>query len=258
MLTPLVRRNAKATSGAHRQQRTRRVTGSPRQAKQSAPLSDLDVQLLPAASVAAVLARWGILQARVVQLRHRAGTKTAWRQPSGAPRQRPPAVRLMARCLPVGAAPHRSLASPQPVQLRRQRPGAVLQILQFSAAVERPPGEAAGPAAPIAGLRGARTRVVGLRPAGTGVALAESRAGRDRDLPGPAGLPVAHQVSPPLTWLPGSDQPTTQAARPSRSRIAVLPYSHGRSGSPGTVWVRPATESRNGRRTLRRGAPIAQ
>ena len=46
-------------------------TGSPRQAKQSAPLSDLDVQLLPAASVAAILARWGILQARVVQLRSR-------------------------------------------------------------------------------------------------------------------------------------------------------------------------------------------
>src|SRR5215216_2758869 len=187
---------ARCTSSAADQARS---PAPQRQAKQSAPLSDLDVQLLPAASVAAILARWGILQARVVQLRHRAGTKTAWRQPSGASRQRPPAVRLMARCLPVGAAPHRSLASPQPGQLRRQRPDAVLQILQVSAAVERPPMDAAGPAAPIAGLRGARRGIVGLRPAGTGVALAEPGAGRDGDLSGPAGLPATHEVSPPLT-----------------------------------------------------------
>jgi hypothetical protein len=68
------------------------------------------------------------------------------------------------------------------------------------------------------------------------MALAERRAGRDGDLPGPAGLPAAHQVSPPLAWLPGSDQPTTQAgtAKPEPHRgSTVLPR---RSGSPGTVW----------------------
>src|SRR6266545_7987788 len=56
------------------------------------------------------------------------------------------------------AALHRPIGPPQPVQLRRQRPGAVLQVLQVAVAVERPAVDAARPAAPVAGLRGARTR----------------------------------------------------------------------------------------------------
>jgi hypothetical protein len=36
--------------------------------------------------------------------------------------------------------------------------------------------------------------------------------GRDADLPGPAHLPAAHQVSPPLAWLLDSDQPSKQVA----------------------------------------------
>jgi hypothetical protein len=131
----------------------------------------------------------------------------------------------MARWFSDGAAPARPPDPPQPLQLRRQRPGALLHILQVAAAVERPAMAAARPAAPIAGLRGARMGVVGLRPADTSLGLAQPRAGRDGDLPGPAGLPAAHQVSPPLAWLPGSNQPTKQAGTASRSRIAVPPYA---------------------------------
>jgi hypothetical protein len=67
------------------------------------------------------------------------------------------------------------------------------------------------PAAPIAGLRGARTGVVGLWPTGASMALVDPRSGREADLPGPTGRPAGHQVSPPLAWLPGSDQPAKQA-----------------------------------------------
>ena len=182
------------------------------------------VQLSPAAGVAAVMAWRRVLQARMVQLRHRADVGAAWRQPSRAPRQSPPAVTLMSLCVSGSAAPHRPLGLPQPVQLRRQRPSAVLQVLQVAVAVERPPVDLARPTAPVAGLRGARTGVVGLRPARAAAGLVEPRPGCDGDLPGPARLPAAHEASPPLAWLPGSDQPTRRA-RPSRSRIAVPPYS---------------------------------
>ena len=110
----------------------------------------------------------GVLQARVVQIGHRAGVAAQCRQPSRPPRQSPASVNLVARSFTGGAAFHHPLGPPQPCQFRRQRPGALLQILQVSAAVERPLGDAAGPTAPITGLRGARTGVVGLRPTGTG------------------------------------------------------------------------------------------
>src|SRR6266536_496705 len=71
------------------------------------------------------------------------------------------------------AALHRPIGPPQPVELRRQRPGAVLHILQVAVAVERPAVDAARPAAPVAGLRGARTGVVAPGPAGAPAALAE-------------------------------------------------------------------------------------
>jgi hypothetical protein len=172
------------------------------------PGRNRDVQLPSAAGAVAVMAWWRILQARVVQLRHRTGGGAAWHQPSRPPRQGPTAVNLMVPSFSHGAAPARPPDPPQPVQLRRQRPGALLQILQVAKAVERPPVDAARPTAPIAGLRGARTGVVGPRPADTAVGLTKPRAGRDGDLPGPVGLPAAHQVSPPLAWLPGSNQPT--------------------------------------------------
>ena len=140
------------------------------------------------------------------------------------------------------------------MKLRRQRPGAVLQILQVAVAVERPAVDTAGLAAPVAGLGGARTGVVGLGPARAAAALAEPGPGRDGDLPRSARLPAAHEVSPPLAWLPGSDQPTSRRARPGQSRIAVPPYSAGgqacraRSGCGGEPKAqRPAHP--------RRGAP---
>jgi hypothetical protein len=170
-----------------------------------------DFQLPPAAGVAAVMAWRRVLQARVVQLRHRAGAGTAWRQPSRAPRQSPPAGTVTAAIFSGSATLHRPPGPPQPVQLRRQRPGAVLQILQVAVAVERPPVDTAGPAAPVAGLRSARTGVVGPRPARAAAALVEPRARRDGDLPGAARLPAPHEASPPLAWLPSSNQPTKPA-----------------------------------------------
>jgi hypothetical protein len=182
------------------------------------------------------MARRGVLQARVVKVRDRAWLGAGWRQPSGSPRQSPPAVTVMACCFSNGAALARPPDPPQPVQLRRQRPGAVLQVLQVAVAVERPAVDAARPAAGVAGLRGARTGVVGRRPAGAFAALVEPRSGRDADLPGPAGLPAGHQVSPPLAWLPGSDQPTKQAG-------AAQPEPHG-AHPPYSPVVGPAEHQR--------------
>jgi hypothetical protein len=186
------------------------------------PTAGDQFQLLPTAGVAAVMAWWRVLQARVVQLRHRAGATAAGRQPSRTPRQSRPAGIVVACCVWGGAALHRPLGLPQPVQLRCQRPGAVLQVLQVAVAVEGPAVDAAGPAAPIAGLRGARTGVVGLWPTGASMALVDPRSGREADLPGPTGRPAGHQVSPPLAWLPGSDQPAKPAG-------TAQPEPHGAS-----------------------------
>jgi hypothetical protein len=184
-----------------------------------------DVQLLPSAGVAAVMPWWGILQASVVQIRHRAEMGAVWHQPSCSLRQRRPAATLMGSSFSGRPALHRPLGVPQPVQLRRQRPGAVLQILQVAEAVERPPIGTARPAAPIAGLRGARTSVVRLGPAAATASLVDPRARREGDLPGPTSLPAAHQVSPPLACLPGSDQPTKQVGTAKPEPHRVPPYS---------------------------------
>ena len=225
--------------------------------------------LLSAAGVAAVLLWWWVLQARVVQVRHRAGGGTAWRQPSRAPRQRPPVVTVVARGVWGGATLHRPHAAPEPGELCRQRPGAVLEIQQVAVAVERPAVEAASPAAPVAGLRGARTGIVGLRPAAAVMAPVEPRAGRDGDLPGPAGLP-ANQAVTVLAFLPGTDQPATLAgtAKPE-PRHAYPPYSlavgpAGTSGSglpscalPGVAGLLLGLAGRPTRPHQRGGAPRA-
>jgi hypothetical protein len=117
-------------------------------------------------------------------------------------------------------------------------------------AVERPAVEAARLAAPIAGARGARMGVVGLGPAAALAALVEPRAGLEADLPGPARLPAAHQVSPPLAWLPGSDQPTKQAGTAKPEPHARAHRTPRREGLPGTIWVPPATRPRDGWRVL--------
>jgi hypothetical protein len=187
-----------------------------------------------------------VLQARVVQLRNRTNLEAAWRQPSRAPWQRPPAVTVTTASFSDTAALHRPLGPPQPVQLRHQRPSAVLQILQVAVAVERPAVDAAGPTAPVAGLRGARTGVLGLGPARAAVGLVEPRAGREGDLPRSARLPAAHEASPPSAWLPGdSNQPTKPAgtAKPEPHRsLTVLPAGRAcraRSGPPATRRRRP-------------------
>jgi hypothetical protein len=92
-------------------------------------------QLSPAAGVTAVMAWRRVLQARVEPLCHRTNVGAVWRQPSRSPWQRPPAVIVTAAVFSGGAALHRPLGLPQPVQLRRQRPGAMLQILQVGVAV---------------------------------------------------------------------------------------------------------------------------
>jgi len=139
---------------------------------------------------------------------------------------------------PRTAALARPPDPPQPVELRRQRPGAVLQILQVAVAVERPAVDAARPAAPVAGLRDARTGVVGLRPAGAPTALVDPRSGRDGDLPGPARLPAAHQASPPLACCQAPTTSASRRARPSRSRMARAHRTPRRWGPPDKVWVR--------------------
>jgi hypothetical protein len=93
--------------------------GTPQAGKAGRRAGNGDFQLLPPAGVAAVLPWWGVLQARVVQLRHREGVEAAWCQPSCAPRRRPPAPTVMARSFPGIAAPHRPFGLPQPVQFRR-------------------------------------------------------------------------------------------------------------------------------------------
>jgi hypothetical protein len=115
--------------------------------------------MLRTPAVVGFVTAWrAVLQAQVVQIRHRAGGAAACRQPSCPPRQGPPSVKLIAGSFSDRAALHRPLGSPQPGQLHRQRPSAVLQIPQLVAAVERPPGAAASPAAPIASLRGCTDR----------------------------------------------------------------------------------------------------
>jgi hypothetical protein len=130
------------------------------------------------------------------------------------------------------AAPHRPLGPPQAVQFRRQRPGAMLQVLQVAVAVERPAVDAARPAAPVAGLRRTRTGVVGLRPAAALVGLVEPRSGRDDDLPGPPRLPAGHQASPPLL-VAGPTNPPSGRTPPSRAAWrapTVLPANGGMPG----------------------------
>jgi hypothetical protein len=192
-----------------------------------------EFQLRSTADVTAIMVRWRVLQARVVQLRHRTNVG-AWHQPSRPPRQRPQATTIIAAPFSGSAALHRPLGPPQPVQLRRQRPGAVLQILQIAVAVERPAVNTAGQATPVAGLRGARTGVVRRRPARAAAALAEPRAGRDGDLPGPARLPAPHEASPP--WPVARLRPTHRSGGHGQAGAhRSLTVLSRRYGLPGTV-----------------------
>jgi hypothetical protein len=105
-----------------------------------------------------------------------------WRQPSCSPRRRPPAVNIMAapvlrQCRPA-SSPWPATAGCTPPPAARCR----LQVLQVAVAGERPAVDAARPAAPVAGLRAARTRVIGLGPAG---------ALRPLSVPDPGGMLIS-------------------------------------------------------------------
>jgi len=154
--------------------------------------------------------------------------------------------------LPPAATP----ASRQPHRPLLHGPGGPSSPPWLATAGPAPPPTARCRASDTQGQRGCRTagrgcgrpgsanrrsagctdRVVGLGPTGTGVALTEPRAGRDRDLPGPAGLPAAHRCHRPWPGCQAPTNPPSRRARPGRSRIVVSPYSCGRSGSPDMVW----------------------
>ena len=218
-----------------------------------------DFQLSPAAGVAVVMAWWRVLQARVEQLPHRTNVGAAWRQPSRAPRQSSPALTVTGRCGSGGAALHRPLGLPQPVKLGRQRPGAVLQVLQVAVAVERPPVDTTGPTAPVAGLGGARTGVVGLGPARATAGPCRSPS-RARWRSPRAGGSSGRSRGLTAFGLVAGLRPPTKRARPGRSRIAVPPYSppvgpagHGLGAAASSATVPcPYIRSASGRPTRAR------
>jgi hypothetical protein len=137
------------------------------------------------------------------------------------------AVNVMATPHPGQCGACRPPDPPQPVELRRQRPGAVLQVLQVAVAVERPAVSAARLAAPVAGLRGAWTGSSGL---GQQVQL------RPLSIPDPGWMLISlgRRVFWRVTrrhrpWLVAKLRPpqlsVSRRARPSRSRMARSPYS---------------------------------
>jgi hypothetical protein len=202
--------------------RVRWAAGQGRAAPRSPPGAGRDHPSPPA---------WGLL-ARAVDPSPRGASQAAPRGGAGQ-RQR------MATLLPAHCGVCPSPDPPQPVQLRYQRPAAVLQVLQVDVAVERPAVDAAYPAAPVAGLRSAPTRVVGLRPAGASIGLVDPRSGLDAELPGPARLPAAHQASPPPLAC-ARLRPTHQA---------------GGHGHAGAAWRAHRTPRRWARRTRSGAGP---
>jgi hypothetical protein len=144
-------------------------------------------------------------------------------------------------------------AEPLPAQGRRQLMaalcGAVPPLIVPLVRHRRSSSAASGAdqaraAAPVAGLRGAGTGVVGPRPAGASVAVADPRSGRDGDLPGPARLPAAQLGSPPLACCQAPTNPPSRRAPPSRSRMAHAHRTPGRWRLPDKVWVRLPTRRR--------------
>jgi hypothetical protein len=140
--------------------------------------------------------------------------------------------RARSRTMPPLIVPLPATAGPAPPPAA----AAVLQILQVAAvAVERPAAVQARPAAPVAGLRGARTGVVGPGPAGAPAALADpggiliSRAGASPG--GPPGVTAPGLVArrrptqrrkPKLCPARTSRSLPGSAAAASRSGAAAL------------------------------------
>jgi hypothetical protein len=160
-----------------------------------------------------------ILQAQVVQIRHRPALRPASGQPRGSTGQpsasKLAAVRTVRRLLaPLTRHSRSSTAASGPLPSSRYR--------KLGLAVERPPVEAAPPAGPVAGLRGARTGIVGLGPAAARVALVYPRAGLEADLPGPARRLPGQVCHRPWPGCRAPTNPPRGRARPSRSPMALL------------------------------------
>jgi hypothetical protein len=181
------------------------------------------------------------------------GRGTAWRQPSRAPRQTQPAETVVARCVWDGAALHRPLAAPEPVQLCRQRPGAVLQIQQVTVAVERLALDTARPTPPITGLRVHGRGSSGLSQQLQWWPLSNPELGAMVIAPGRRGFRPLTRCYRPRPGCQAPTNPPRRRARPSRSRMAHAHRTSRRWGLPGTVWVQPAVRRRDGRRVLDHG-----
>jgi hypothetical protein len=78
-LTARARSSATSPGIAARQLLQASSDGAPQPGKAGRRCGKENSQLWPAAGVAAVMAWWGILQARVVQLRHRTKVGAVWR-----------------------------------------------------------------------------------------------------------------------------------------------------------------------------------
>jgi hypothetical protein len=198
-----------------------------------------DVQLLPPAYIAAVMAWSRGLQARVEQLCHR--TNVGW---SGA----------------SPMAPRGSACQPSPPRASRAVPLFIVPLACHSRSSSAASGPV--PCSRYSGRRGCRTAARERGTPGSASRRSEGctdgrrRAWASTCSGGPCPTPSrARWRSPPvgassgrsrgltaLAWLPGSDQPTKQAgtAKPQPHRGATVLCR--RSALPGTVWVRRGAE----------------
>jgi hypothetical protein len=149
----------------------------------------------------------------------------AWGQPSCSPRRRLPAVTPWPRPFQTVRPLPVSLGPPQPVELRRQRPGAVLQVLADRCGCRtagRGRGTPGQRQSQVCGMHGWVSSGLGqhvhLRPLSIPIRgwMLNSPGGPSSG--GPPGVTT-------LGLLPGSDQLSSTQARPSRSRMARPPNS---------------------------------
>ena len=198
--------------------RTARRSSTPKHGMEGRRAGNRDVQLSPAAGPAAVMVWWRGLQARVVQIPHRTNVGAVWSWPSRSPWQRLPAVTATAAPFSGGAALHRPLGLPQPVQFRRQRPGAVLQD--------------------TAGRRGCRTAGRGSGRPGSasrrsgGCTDGGRRASASTCSGGPCRSPSrARWRSPPVGGPSGRSRGATALGLVARLRPTHQAGGHGQAGA---------------------------
>jgi hypothetical protein len=167
------------------------------------------------------MAWWAVLQAGLYKSvtgrvgRRRAASPAAPRGTARQPTPSPPASSSGRTAL------RRPLGPPQPGQLRRQRPAALLQILQVSAAGRTAAQSCGRPdsATPSSGECTDQSHQASASSHRCGPRRRPSRAeGRSPRAGGSSGR---SPVSPPSAGLPGFNHPPGRRARPAQSRIAV-------------------------------------